>query len=336
MLNPAQLKAIMRRAKLSHLEKITPHLVAAMIEFGITSRTRAAAFLAQVGHESLDLTLTREIWQGSPSQGTAAQHRYDVRENLGNTPERDGDGFFYRGRGWIQTTGKANFRRTGRALSLDLVNHPELLDQPQHAARSAAYFFDSTGCNDLADALNGDGDGADLKQLDKITKRINGGYNGRMDRQARYLRSLRILDEAQFEEFPTPTRRGAIKRAQAKVGIRLPPVAASTQAAPPAEKPASAPEAQTAATTAENSDSLIDAIPVNEQTKAAGQVAARSVGRTLAKPGAWLTAALLAGNVWVWLIVIVVAVGLGYYAFRRRAEIKAFVIRMLRKVKSDS
>jgi putative chitinase len=156
-------------------------LVAAMIEFQITTRTRAAAFLAQLGHESNDLRSSHEIWQGGPNEGTAAQHRYDVRADLGNTPERDGDGFKFRGHGWLQTTGKTNHRRVSRGLGLgDLfVEHPELLEQPQYAARSAGFFWADNKLNRNADKLTGRGDARDLAQFDTITKKVNGGISSR-------------------------------------------------------------------------------------------------------------------------------------------------------------
>lgn len=351
MITAKQLKAIMRGASLEHCAAILGDVIAAMIERGITSRVRVASFLAQVGHESMSTKTTREIWQGSPAQGTPAQHRYDTRTDLGNSPERDGDGFFYRGRGYIQTTGKANMRRTGRALGLDLVNHPELLDIPKHAARSAAYFYDSTGCDDLADGLNGRGDAADLRQFDKITKRINGGYNGRIDRQARYLRALDTLTDEQFANYFTPATRSRLDRAKARVGMTLDPAPGTPAAAQtssttnscsltpspdPKRQPetaADAPANASDATANTPEGSLIDEIPVNDTTRSAGQVAARTVGNRLARPVAWLTAALIAGEVWAWLMLAVVVVGLGYLGFKYRKQIKAQAIRLLRKAK---
>ncbi|RMO19230.1 Chitinase [Pseudomonas amygdali pv. morsprunorum] len=89
----------------------------------------------------------------------------------------------YRGRGLIQVTGRANYEECGEALGLDLINHPELLELPQHAAMSAAWFWHRAGLNTLAD--KGD--------FLTITKRINGGTNGLADRQALYERALEVL-----------------------------------------------------------------------------------------------------------------------------------------------
>ncbi|NNA37520.1 glycoside hydrolase family 19 protein, partial [Pseudomonas lundensis] len=89
----------------------------------------------------------------------------------------------FRGRGLIQITGRANYKACGEALGLDLIRQPELLEKPQYACTSAAWFWASRGLNTLADA----------GQFDKITQRINGGQNGAADRQALYARALKVL-----------------------------------------------------------------------------------------------------------------------------------------------
>lgn len=142
---------------------------AALSEFGINTPRRIAAWIAQIGHESGGFRYTREIWGPTP-----AQTRYEGRKDLGNT--RPGDGFRYRGRGLIQLTGRANYESATRALGVDLVNQPELLETPALAARSAAWFWSTRNCNALADA----GD------FTALTRRINGGLNGLKDRQRRY------------------------------------------------------------------------------------------------------------------------------------------------------
>ena len=89
----------------------------------------------------------------------------------------------YRGRGLIQITGRANYMTCGEALALDLLKQPELLEKPQHACMSAAWFWATKGLNTLDDA----------GQFDKITQRINGGQNGAADRQVLYARALKVL-----------------------------------------------------------------------------------------------------------------------------------------------
>ncbi|MEE4332321.1 glycoside hydrolase family 19 protein [Pseudomonas alliivorans] len=157
-----------------------PALNTAMGKYQIITRERIAAFIAQIGHESGQLRYVCELG------GSEYLSKYDtgkLAERLGNTPEADGDGQFYRGRGLIQVTGRANYAECGEALGLDLIKHPELLEQPEHAAMSAAWYWGSRGLNSLAD--KGD--------FLAITKRINGGTNGLADRQALYDRALKVL-----------------------------------------------------------------------------------------------------------------------------------------------
>ncbi|MBI6684535.1 glycoside hydrolase family 19 protein [Pseudomonas viridiflava] len=153
-----------------------PALNTAMGKYQIITLERIAAFIAQIGHESGQLRYVREMW-GPTSQ----QLGYEGRKDLGNTVT--GDGSKYRGRGLIQITGRANYAECGEALALDLISHPELLELPQHAAMSAAWYWSSRGLNSLADKGN----------FLLITKRINGGTNGLADRQALYERALEVL-----------------------------------------------------------------------------------------------------------------------------------------------
>ena len=153
-----------------------PVLNTAMSRYQIVGAKRVAAFIAQIGHESGQLKYVKEIW--GP---TAAQVRYEGRKDLGNTVT--GDGSRYRGRGLIQITGRANYVACGEGLSLDLIKQPELLEKPQHACMSAAWFWATKGLSTLADA----------GQFDKITQRINGGQNGAADRQTLYARALKVL-----------------------------------------------------------------------------------------------------------------------------------------------
>ena len=148
----------------------------AMNHYQIVGLKRMAAFIAQIGHESGQLKYVKEIW--GP---TKAQAKYEGRADLGNTVA--GNGSTYRGRGLIQITGRANYMACGEALGLDLIKQPELLEKPQHACMSAAWFWATKGLSTLADA----------GQFDKITQRINGGQNGAADRQALYARALKVL-----------------------------------------------------------------------------------------------------------------------------------------------
>jgi len=150
-------------------------LNAAMGEYGINTPQREAAFLAQIAHESGELRYVRELASGD---------EYDTRTDLGNTPELDGDGARYKGRGLIQLTGKANYARLSKAWGIDLVARPELLETPAFAARSAAWFWQQAGCNQLADS----------NSFQLITRKINGGLNGYAQRVAYWETARRVLD----------------------------------------------------------------------------------------------------------------------------------------------
>ncbi|MDO8778115.1 MAG: glycoside hydrolase family 19 protein [Burkholderiaceae bacterium] len=163
-------------ARIDRATEYLPYIEAAMAEFGIDNPARQAAFLAQIGHESGGLHWATEIW--GP---TSAQLRYEGRKDLGNV--QAGDGYKFKGRGLIQTTGRANYAATGDALGIDLMHHPEQLAEPELAARSAAWFWQSHGLNALADT----GD------FTRITLRINGGTNGMADRLALYAAAKEVL-----------------------------------------------------------------------------------------------------------------------------------------------
>ena len=186
-----------------------PHTEAAMKEFGITAPNDQAMFVAQVGHESAGFTWLVESMNynvaglaGFVSAGRLTQDQANAlgrrsyekvlplerqraianlvySKRLGN--KAAGDGWKYRGRGLIQITGQDNYRRCGAALKLDLVTSPELLEQDVNAARSAAWFFATSGC------LLYSGD------LARVTQIINGGQNGIEDRRQRYNRARAAL-----------------------------------------------------------------------------------------------------------------------------------------------
>lgn len=150
------------------------------MEFSIDSTGRQAAFLAQVAHESNRFLWLREIWGPTPAQ-RAYEPPSRKAEDLGNT--NAGDGFLYRGRGLIQITGRANYRDCGAGLDLPLEDHPELLEDPLQATRSAGWYWDKHHLNVLADA----GD------FEKITRRINGGLNGQPERLALWEAAKEVL-----------------------------------------------------------------------------------------------------------------------------------------------
>ena len=159
-----------------------PALNAAMGKYGIVTRLRMAAFLAQTGHESGQLHYVRELGN---DKYLAKYDTGRLAHRLGNTPEADGDGQKYRGRGLMQVTGRANYEACSEALFGDarLLATPELLEHPVYAAMSAGWYWHKHGLNSLADR----------GEFLAITKRINGGTNGLEDREALYARALEVL-----------------------------------------------------------------------------------------------------------------------------------------------
>ena len=138
-----------------------PHMARAMRAHRITTRPRARAFLATVLHESMGLRAMSELGGGARYQG-----------RLGNT--RPGDGERYKGRGPIQLTGRDNYAHYGTLLGLDLVGHPELVATPKVGWQVAAcYFAKRAGVLQAADA-------GDFR---RVTRLVNGGYNGWEDRK---------------------------------------------------------------------------------------------------------------------------------------------------------
>ncbi|KFA86704.1 hypothetical protein Q664_52795 [Archangium violaceum Cb vi76] len=170
-----QLKAIMPRVPVAKASEYLGHLNAAMREREITSPKRAAAFLAQLAHESGELRYMEEIASGAA---------YEGRADLGNT--QPGDGKRYKGRGPIQLTGRANYRTAGKALGVALEDNPTRAAEPDVAFRVAAWYWGSRGLNSLADTGN----------FREITRLINGGYNGMADREAFWAKAKATLGAA--------------------------------------------------------------------------------------------------------------------------------------------
>ena len=163
-------------ARLDRAQRFAEPLTSAMQEFGIDTPLAQAAFLANVGHESGGLHWLTELW--GP---TEAQRRYEGRRDLGNT--QTGDGFKFRGRGLLQTTGRANYASLSAHLGIDFVANPDQLAMPVEASRSAGYFWQSHNLNDAANA-------GDFLRCVRV---INGGTNGLAERQALYEAAKRAL-----------------------------------------------------------------------------------------------------------------------------------------------
>ncbi len=188
ILTDVMLRQIMPGIRPTLSAAYAPYLQRAMKEFAIDTPPRAAAFLAQLAHESGQLRWMEEIWGPTP-----AQRRYEpptrLAARLGNT--EPGDGKRFKGRGPLQLTGRANYRRYGRALGVDLVGNPELAAARGVGFRIAGLFWKLNGLNQLADA----------GRFKAITRRLNGGFNGLADRIQFYERAKRLLRVPSIRAF---------------------------------------------------------------------------------------------------------------------------------------
>jgi putative chitinase len=186
----------------------------AMARYDINTPLRQAAFLAQVGHESGQLLKLTESLYYKDAERVARMFKYgfdlnhnglvdpaeieDAKHYLcnsekmanrvyggrnGNGPEASGDGWRFRARGLIGITFRDNYRLAGMAMGLPLLDHPELLEQPEYAALSAAWFWWDRGLNELAD----------VGQFDRTTRIINGGSNGEDERRALWATAKGVL-----------------------------------------------------------------------------------------------------------------------------------------------
>jgi putative chitinase len=145
-------------------------------DYGLTvNELRLCHFLAQAAHETAGFKTLVEYG------GEAYfRRRYGHRRDIGNRETADGPR--YRGRGIFQLTGRANYRRYGAYLGLDLENNPRLAARPENSLRIAAEYWRRNGLNRLADA----------NDLRSITKRINGGTFGLASRRRYFAQAMAI------------------------------------------------------------------------------------------------------------------------------------------------
>ena len=168
-------------------------------DYQINTPQRIAAFVAQCAHESGNFTALRENlnyrWQTLrkifpkyfKDKATAdayarkpekiANRVYASR--MGNGDEASGDGFNFRGRGYIQLTGKDNYKQFGSFIGEDLVANPDLV-ATKYPLTSAAFFFNKNGLWAICDK-------GDTKEIvTQVTKRVNGGTHGLDDRITKF------------------------------------------------------------------------------------------------------------------------------------------------------
>lgn len=169
-----QLAYIMRGAKSADIDTFLEPMNKVMTKYEINTPLRICHFLAQVGHESGSLRYKEEIASG---------RAYEGRADLGNI--KPGDGIKYKGHGLIQLTGRSNHTDYAKYTGdPDLIENPRRIAlEPEHSAGAAAWFWMTRKLNPLADQ----------DDIMKITKRINGGYNGLEDRKGYLQRAKKVI-----------------------------------------------------------------------------------------------------------------------------------------------
>lgn len=177
--------------------------ILALPKYDITTVNRVAGFLAQCGHESLDFTVLEENLNYSADRLHAVFPRYFPTlesaqpynrqpqkiankiygSRMGNGPEASGDGYKYRGRGAIQLTGHDNYHAFANSIGKAVDDTVAYCETLAGAVESACWFWQEHGLNALADA----------KDIETMTKKINGGLLGLDERRARFQKAVSIL-----------------------------------------------------------------------------------------------------------------------------------------------
>ena len=163
-------------------------------KFEINTPLRLAHFLAQCGHESGGFKVVSEnlnygaaglqsIFKKYFTAVSAKEYERKPEKianivyanRMGNGPQASGEGFKFRGRGYIQLTGKDNYSAFDKVVEDDILANPELV-ATKYPLLSAAWFFHKNGLHKIAD------EGATDAVVTKVTKRVNGGTIGLPDR----------------------------------------------------------------------------------------------------------------------------------------------------------
>jgi putative chitinase len=172
-----QLQKIFPETPKPIIDRLAEPLWETMEHYSITTLLRKAAFLAQIGHESGRLRYKEELASG------AAYDTGKLAKALGNTPQKDGDGQRFKGRGLIQITGKANYTAFSKAFSMTINEAVDYLKTDLGACMSAGWYWNKRKLNALADE----------GKFKEITKKINGGLNGYEDRKRLYVLAKKVF-----------------------------------------------------------------------------------------------------------------------------------------------
>jgi putative chitinase len=188
-------------------EKLLKGINDTLTKFQINTPLRICHFLAQAMHESGNFKVTKENLNYSAKGLNTTFKKYFLTEaaalpyernqqkiankvysnRMGNGDEASGDGWKYRGRGFLQCTGKNNYKRLSEDTGVDFINKPELLETLEYAALSAGHYWHVNKINLLADNPN------TKEAILKITKAINGGLNGLEDRTVKFNKLIKII-----------------------------------------------------------------------------------------------------------------------------------------------
>lgn len=174
-------------------------------KFGVNTPQRLAHFLAQTGHESGGFRITTENLNYSAKGLTNIFKKYFTPESaaeyqrkpekianivyanrMGNGNQASGDGYKFRGRGFIQLTGKTNYQAFDKTVEDNIEANPDLV-ATKYPLLSAAWFWSKNGLNAIADQ------GASDEVVTKITKKVNGGTIGLADRIAHFKEYYNLL-----------------------------------------------------------------------------------------------------------------------------------------------
>ena len=171
VINQAQLLRAVPNLYRARLDEFVASFNMYAIHFGIDNNKRIVHYLSQCFHESGNLRYVEELASG------AAYDTGKLAERLGNTPEKDGDGQKYKGRGFIQLTGFQNYSNFNKSdmCTEDVVSHPEKVAQYPLNQVASMWFWERNGLSKIADSDDGGSAGEVI--VKKITKRVNGAYN---------------------------------------------------------------------------------------------------------------------------------------------------------------
>lgn len=188
MITTEQLKSIVPGIKAGNLQAYTDLLNQYMPKYNINTTERICGFIANLAHESGSFNYVREIASGAA---------YEGRADLGNT--QPGDGIKFRGRGWIQITGRGMYRLCSDAMFADarLLDHPEQLEEINNACESACWFWAKVkklnSVADLPENFTHERRGVKYSRFEWICFLINGGTNGMAERKAFYERAKAVI-----------------------------------------------------------------------------------------------------------------------------------------------